>query len=242
MSGLASESSAQRGPASESSAQRGQQPIRVMVVDDHEVVRRGLRSYFDELDDVDLVGEAGDGVAAMEQVRMLADRQQLPDVVLIDLVMRRMDGLATIRAIKQDHPSVEVLVVTSFSETQRIQSALAAGAAGYVLKDADVDEIHRAVVAARRGEVHLDPIVTRKLSRSPADAGSGFVALTLREREILVLIGRGQSNRHIAATLGVAERTVAMHVTNIFTKLHVVSRTQAALWAVREGLVQVEEE
>jgi DNA-binding NarL/FixJ family response regulator len=97
-------------------------------------------------------------------------------------------------------------------------------------------------VAARRGEVHLDPIVTRKLSRSPADAGSGFVALTLREREILVLIGRGQSNRHIAATLGVAERTVAMHVTNIFTKLHVVSRTQAALWAVREGLVQVEEE
>ena len=116
------------------------------------------------------VGEAGDGVAAMELVRMLADRQQLPDVVLIDLVMRRMDGLATIRAIKQDHPSVEVLVVTSFSETQRIQSALAAGAAGYVLEDADVDEIHRAVVAARRGEVHLDPVVTRKLSRSPAEA------------------------------------------------------------------------
>jgi DNA-binding NarL/FixJ family response regulator len=98
-------------------------PVRVALVDDHEVVRRGLRSYFDELDDVDLVGEAGDGVAAMEQVRMLADRQQLPDVVLIDLVMRRMDGLATIRAIKQDHPSVEVLVVTSFSETQRIQSS-----------------------------------------------------------------------------------------------------------------------
>jgi DNA-binding NarL/FixJ family response regulator len=149
------------GPAGESSTQRGQQPIRVMVVDDHDVVRRGLRSYFDELDDVDLVGEAGDGVAAMEQVRMLADRQQLPDVVLIDLVMRRMDGLATIRAIKQDHPSVEVLVVTSFSETQRIQSALAPGAAGYVLN---------------------------------------------------------------------------------FTKLHMVSRTQAALWAVREGLVQVEGE
>ncbi len=211
-----------------------------MVIDDHEVVRRGLRSYFDELDDIDVVAEASDGAAALEQIRSLAARRELPHVVLVDLVMRGMDGLATIQAIKRQHPAVEVLVVTSFSETQRIHAALAAGAAGYVLKDADVDEIYRAVVAARRGEVHLDPTVIRKLSGSLAATSTGPVALTPREREVLILIAGGQSNRYIATALGVTERTVAMHVTNIFTKLHVVSRTQAALWAVREGLVTVE--
>jgi DNA-binding NarL/FixJ family response regulator len=215
--------------------------IRVLIVDDHDVVRRGLRSYFDETDDIALVGEASDGIAALQLIDSLAGRNELPDVILVDLVMRRLDGIETIKELKRRHPAVEVLVVTSFSETQRILSALTAGAAGYVLKDADVDEIYHAVIAARRGEVHLDPTVAEKLSASLAFSNRGLVALTAREREILALIAHGRSNRDIATILGVTERTVAMHVTHVFGKLDVVSRTQAALWAIREGLVTVED-
>ncbi len=214
--------------------------IRVMVVDDHEVVRRGLRSYLEELDDVEFVGEAVDGLAALDHVGALAARGELPDVVLVDLVMRRMDGPALIAELKHRYPTVDVLVVTSFSETQRVHSALAAGASGYVLKDADVDEIHGAIVAARHGGIHLDPTVTEKLGRSVA-TGTSPAPLTPREREILVLVGRGRSNRDIATVLGVAERTVTMHLTNTFSKIGVSSRTQAALWAVREGLVTVDD-
>jgi DNA-binding NarL/FixJ family response regulator len=215
--------------------------IRVLIVDDHEVVRRGLRSYFEELDDVELVGEATDGLAALEQLQLLAAHDELPDVVLVDLVMRKLDGLALTTALKQQYPTVKVLVVTSFSETQRIHSALDAGASGYVLKDADVDEIYRAIVAAHRGEVHLDPTVAGKLTQSLAAPQSGLVALTPRERQILVLIANGRSNRDIATALGVTERTVSMHLTNTFAKIKVLSRTQAAVWAVREGLVTMED-
>lgn len=219
----------------------GQKAIRVFLADDHEVVRRGLRSFFAELDDVEVVGEAPDGLAALDRIDDLAARGELPDVVLVDLVMRGMDGIATIEALRQRHPAAEVLVVTSFSETQRVHSALAAGAAGYVLKDADVDEIYQAVVAAYRGETHLDAAIAKRLSDSLAAPRKGLVALTPREREILTLIARGRSNRDISTTLAVSERTVAMHITSIFTKLDVLSRTQAALWAVREGLVTVED-
>ena len=213
--------------------------IKVFIVDDHDVVRRGLRSFFAELDDIALVGEASNGLAALAEIDELAGENRLPDVVLVDLVMREMDGISTIQALKQRHPIVEVLVVTSFSETQRIHSALAAGAAGYVLKDADVNEIYRAVISLRKGELHLDPTTAGKLADSLAAPRKGIIALSSREREILVLIARGYSNRDIATALGVTTRTIAMHVTSIFSKLNVSSRTQAALWAIREGLVTV---
>jgi DNA-binding NarL/FixJ family response regulator len=213
--------------------------VRVFVVDDHAVVRRGLRSYFQELDDITLVGEAVDGRAALDELRTLNERALLPDVVLVDLVMRRLDGMGLIAELKQRYPSVDVIVVTSFSETHRIRSALDAGASGYVLKDADPDEIYEAVLAVRHGEVHLDPVVAEKLAGS-GDDSAGLAALTPREREILVLLGHGRSNRAISRSLHITERTVTMHLTNIFAKIGVVSRMQAALWAVRQGLVTMD--
>jgi DNA-binding NarL/FixJ family response regulator len=215
----------------------GDDPISVVVVDDHEVVRRGLRAYFDELDDVTLVAEAASGDAALEELAALSQRGELPSTVLMDLVMAGRDGVSTIAELKRLYPEVKVVVVTSFGETQRIHSALEAGAVGYVLKDADVDEIVVALRAAQRGEVHLGSAVASKLSQSLVSPPEGVPALTLRERDILTMIAQGHSNRRVAAELMISERTVAMHLTSIFAKLQVTSRTQAALWAVREGLV-----
>ena len=218
-----------------------QDVVRVFVVDDHAVVRRGLRSYFQEFDDVTLVGEAVDGLAALDELRTLGERGELPDIVLVDLVMRKLDGMGLIAELRQQYPSLNVIVVTSFSETHRIRSALDAGASGYVLKDADPDEIYEAVLAVRHGKVHLDPVVAEKLASSSEDSRAGLAALTPREHEILVLLGHGRSNRAIARSLHITERTVTMHLTNIFVKVGVMSRMQAALWAVRQGLVTMDE-
>jgi DNA-binding NarL/FixJ family response regulator len=211
--------------------------IRVFLVDDHAVVRSGMRAFLEMLDDIEVIGEAGDGRRALEELAVLDARDDLPDVVMMDLVMPRLDGVAATRAIRDRYPGVEVVALTTFSEPERVHAAMAAGAAGYLLKDASADDVAAAVRAAYRGEVHLDPVAARNLSRSltaPDQAGAG---LTRREREILVLIAQGKSNRDIASTLVISERTARTHVSNVLAKLGLTSRTQAALWAVREGFV-----
>ena len=179
-------------------------PIRVFLVDDHAVVRRGMRAFFDMFDDIEILGEAADGRAALDELAVLAASQNLPDVVLMDLLMPHLDGVAATTAIKGLYPSVEVVA---------------------------------AVRAACRGEVHLDPVVARKLTRSLVAPQQTATALTRREREILVLVAQGGSNRDIANALVISERTARTHVSNVLTKLGLTSRTQAALWAIREGLV-----
>jgi DNA-binding NarL/FixJ family response regulator len=213
--------------------------IRVFVVDDHEVVRLGLRAFLGAKPGVEVVGEAADGRSALEDLDALAARDALPDVVLMDLVMPEPDGITTTAAVKQTYPGIEVVVVTSFGEAHRVHSALEAGATGYVLKDAEVDEIIEAIRAAHRGEVHLDAAVARVLTRSLVAPRRGVAALTARERDVLVLVAEGRSNREIGRTLSIGERTVQTHLGNVLTKLELSSRTQAALWAVREGLVRL---
>ena len=213
------------------------EPIRVFVVDDHEVVRLGLRAFLGATPGVELIGEAADGRAALAELDALAERAALPDVVLMDLVMPEPDGVATTALVKKAHPGVDVVVVTSFGEAHRVHGALEAGATGYVLKDADVDEIVEATRAAHRGEVHLDAAVARVLTRSLVAPRRGVAALTARERDVLVLVAEGRSNRDIGRILSIGERTVQTHLGNVLTKLDLASRTQAALWAVREGLV-----
>jgi DNA-binding NarL/FixJ family response regulator len=214
-------------------------PIRVFVVDDHEVVRLGLQAFLAATPDVEPVGDAADGRTAMARLDALAAREALPDVVLMDLVMPGHDGAASTAMIKKTYPCVAVVVVTSFGEAPRVHGALEAGATGYVLKDADVDEIVRAIRAAHRGEMHLDPAVTGVLTRSLVAPHRGIAALTTRERDVLVLVAQGHSNRDIGHTLSIGDRTVQTHLTNILAKLELSSRTQAALWAVREGLVDL---
>jgi DNA-binding NarL/FixJ family response regulator len=208
--------------------------IRVLIADDHAVVRQGLRTFLELQDDIEVVQDVADGEAAVA-----AAERQAPDVVLMDLVMPEPDGVATTALIKKSFPAVDVVVVTSFGEAHRVHGALEAGATGYVLKDADVDEIVEAILAARRGEVHLDPAVAAVLTRSLVAPRRGAAALTARERDVLVLVAEGRSNRDIGRRLSIGERTVQTHLGNVLTKLQLASRTQAALWAVREGLVRL---
>jgi DNA-binding NarL/FixJ family response regulator len=161
----------------------------------------------------------------------------MPDVVLMDLQMPRMDGVQATAAIVRAHPQVKVVVLTSFGEVERVHAALAAGAAGYVLKDADPAEVATAITAAAAGEVHLDSAVARQLARRMSAPQAGLTSLTAREREILALVAQGHSNRDIADTLVISERTARTHVSNVLSKLQLSSRTQAALLAIREGLI-----
>jgi DNA-binding NarL/FixJ family response regulator len=210
-------------------------PIRVLIVDDHGVVRRGLRGFLDLLDDIDVVGEAENGRQAVD----LAARLQ-PDVVLMDLLMPELDGLGAITAIKAAQPDIEIVALTSFIEEEKVTTALEAGASGYLLKDADADEVASAVRAAHNGEVHLDPAVTRLLAqrmRARKTAPEPVEPLTERELEVLGLLGKGSSNKEIATALTITERTARTHVSNILGKLDLSSRTQAALYAVERGLV-----
>jgi DNA-binding NarL/FixJ family response regulator len=196
-----------------------------------------MRAFFEMLADIDIVGEAADGQAALDALADMQAREDLPDVVLMDLVMPRLDGVAATAAIKERYRSVEVVALTSFSEAERVHLALAAGAAGYLLKDAEADEVGAAVRAAHRGEVHLDSAVARQLTRSLTAPRRVATELTPREREILILVAQGKSNRDIANALVISERTARTHASNVLTKLGLASRTQAALWAIREGLV-----
>jgi DNA-binding NarL/FixJ family response regulator len=214
-----------------------QPPVKVFVVDDHTVVRRGLRAYLESVDGMEVVGEAADGQQALDQIAALVAAGRPPDVALMDLLMPGMDGVSATAAITQRHPDVKVVAMTSFTQADLVHGALEAGAAGYLLKDAEADEVAAAIRAACRGEVHLDPAVARQLTRSLVTPGPRAVAtLTEREREVLVLVAKGLSNQEIADALVISERTARTHVSNILGKLGVVSRTQAALWAIREGI------
>jgi DNA-binding NarL/FixJ family response regulator len=214
-----------------------QAPVRVFVVDDHAVVRRGLRAYLESVEDMEVVGEAADGQEALEGIAALVAAERAPDVVLMDLLMPEMDGISAIAAISQGHPELAVVAMTSFTQADLVHGALQAGAAGYLLKDAEADEVAAAIRAACRGEVHLDATIAKQLTRSLVAPGPHAVtALTDREREVLVLVARGLSNQQIADSLVISERTARTHVSNILSKLEVASRTQAALVAIREGI------
>jgi DNA-binding NarL/FixJ family response regulator len=218
------------------SADSGPQLIRVFLVDDHTVVRRGMRAFLDLLSDMDVIGEAADGQAALDELAVLERAGTLPDVVLMDLLMPRLDGVAATAEIKRRHPQVQVVALTSFSEAERVHAALEAGAAGYLLKDAEADELATAIRAACNGEVHLDPVVARKLTQLLVTPQHTAATLTAREREVLIHVAGGRSNREIADLLVISERTARTHVSNVLVKLGLASRTQAALWAIREGI------
>lgn len=213
--------------------------IRVVVADDHGVVRRGMQSYLEMLEDIEFVGEASDGQQLLDVVVALSAAGRQPDVVMMDLVMPVRDGISATRALRQRFPDVEPVAMTSFAEVERVQEALEAGAAGYLLKDASVEAVATAIRAARKGEVHLDPRVARRLAETlRAPRSIGVQALSAREREALVLVAQGMSNHDIGRQLGISERTARSHVSSILTKVGLASRTQAAIWAIREGLVR----
>ena len=211
--------------------------IRVLVVDDHAVVRRGLFDFLSSEPDLEVVGDAHGGAEALDLLVRLDSEGSRPDVIVMDLQMEPVDGIETTRRIRARYDDVEVVALTSFGEEERVYAALEAGASGYLLKDADADEVAAAIRAAHRGELQLDPAVARRLTRSLRDEPKA--ELTTRELEVLRLVGAGRANKEIAAELEIAERTARTHVSSILGKLGLSSRTQAALWAVRQGLVKV---
>jgi NarL family two-component system response regulator LiaR len=208
--------------------------IRVLIVDDHAIVRRGLRGLLEIVDDMEVIGDAADGEQAVRQADSGA-----PDVVLMDLVMPVKDGIAATREIKSRRPATEIVALTSFIDDDKVVAALEAGAAGYLLKDADERAVIDAIRAARDGEVRLDPAVAKvlaeRLRRRPA--ARPVDPLTARELDVLRLLGRGLSNKEIAAELGIADCTARTHVSNVLGKLDLASRTQAALFALEHGFV-----
>jgi DNA-binding NarL/FixJ family response regulator len=206
------------------------EPIKVLVVDDHPVVRQGLRTFLDLQGDITVVGEAADGDAAVAA----AERLQ-PDVVLLDLRMPGADGVAALRGLRERGSTARVLVITSFTEPAAVLPAVRAGAAGYVYKDVDPPALAAAIRSVHAGHVLLHPDVARLLAAG--NARPDGVRLTPREREVLAEVARGRSNREIARELTLSEKTVKAHVSAILTKLGVQDRTQAALYAVRTGLV-----
>jgi DNA-binding NarL/FixJ family response regulator len=216
-------------------------PIRVLIVDDHAVVRRGLFAFLDAEPDIEVVGDAEGGHQALEVLAELDSDGRRPQVVVMDLQMAPMDGIESTRQIRAEYDDVEVVVLSSFGEEERVYRALEAGASGYLLKDADADEVAVALRAAHRGEVQLDPAVARRLTAALASPrrNDATADLTPRELDVLRLIGAGEPNKAIAGALGISERTVRSHVSRILTKLQFTSRTQAALWAAREGIADV---
>jgi DNA-binding NarL/FixJ family response regulator len=206
--------------------------IRVLLVDDHQVVRRGLRTFLEVQPDIEVVGEAGDGDEGVLRAQELS-----PDVILMDVKMPGTDGIAALRKLRDEGSKARVLVVTSFTEQRTVVPALRAGAAGYVYKDVDPDALAGAIRSVYAGHVLLQPEVADALlsQEQPTGQGRGN-ALTEREREVLTHIADGRSNREIARALVLSEKTVKTHVSNILMKLDLADRTQAALWAVRHGI------
>ena len=207
--------------------------IRVLIADDHAVVRQGLRTYLELQDDVEVVGEAADGAAAVD-----AAERHAPDVVLLDLAMPRLDGVAALKVLRERVPDARVLVLTSFGEDDRLFAALRSGAAGFLLKDTEPAELIRAIRTAHAGQAPLSPAVATRVVEELASGGRprALDVLTPRELDVLRLIARGRSNKRIALELGVAEKTVKTHVGHVLAKLDLTDRTQAALYAAREGL------
>jgi NarL family two-component system response regulator LiaR len=224
-------------------------PIQVLLVDDHAIVRDGIRSLLKTQPDIEVVGEANNGQDAVSMAESLQ-----PDLVLMDLVMPGMDGIEAIRRIVDGQPESRILVLTSFSAEDKVFPAIKAGAMGYLLKDCDSEELVRAIHQVFRGESSIHPKIARMLLQemtAPLGEGAGeppprpdlpaVDPLTVRELEVLKLVARGRSNREIADELVVAEGTIRTHVSNILSKLHLASRTQATLYALREGLTSLDD-
>jgi two-component system, NarL family, response regulator LiaR len=205
--------------------------VRVLIADDHSVVRQGLRMFLALDSEIEIVGEAGDGEEALQLARELH-----PDVVLMDLMMPAMDGVAATRMIRTELPGVEVIALTSVLADESVTGAIRAGAIGYLLKNTEADELRRAIKSAAAGQVHLSPEAAARLVREVRIPGSPET-LTERETAVLRLVAKGQANKQVARELGIREQTVKTHVSNILGKLQLQSRTQAALYAVERGLV-----
>jgi NarL family two-component system response regulator LiaR len=214
--------------------------IRVLIADDHAVVRRGLRTLISSEPGMELVDEAVDGAEAVQKAQALK-----PDVILLDLMMPRKNGLEAIIEIKQESPEARILVLTSFAEDEKVFAAIKAGALGYLLKDSSPEELLDAIRDIYRGESSLPPTIARKLIRElnrPSDLPPAKEALTDREVDILRLVAQGLTNQEIADKVMISEWTVRTHVRNILSKLHLANRTQAALYALREGLADLDYE
>ena len=209
--------------------------IRVLIADDHSVVRQGLRMFLELEADIELIGVAANGLEAVELARRFA-----PDVVLMDLLMPEMDGVAATEAIRKELPETQVVALTSVLEDQAIFDAIRVGATGYLLKDTESDKLCEAIKAAAAGQVQLSPAVAARLIRE-VRAPDNPETLTEREREVLLALTRGLSNSEIAETLFITEKTVKTHVSNILAKLNLPSRTQAALYALKIGLLSLDE-
>jgi NarL family two-component system response regulator LiaR len=213
-------------------------PIRVLIADDHAIVREGLRSLLETEPGMDLVGEAADGDEVVAKARALR-----PDVILLDLVMPRLDGIAALGAIKRDQPDARILVLTSFAEDEKVFAAIKMGALGYLLKDSSPQELLQAIREVARGEPSLHPTIARKVLRElsrPRDLPPTPDPLTARELDVLRLVAQGLSNQEIAERLAMSERTARTHVSQILAKLQLANRTQAALYALREGLARAD--
>jgi DNA-binding NarL/FixJ family response regulator len=215
-----------------STARRRGDPIKVLVVDDHWVVRQGLRMFLDQESTITVVGEASDGSEAIDLARRLK-----PDVVLMDILMPHMDGIEAITRIKAEMPGVEVIALTSVLQGRSVSNAIRAGAVGYLIKDTRGDELVRAIHDAAEGRVHLSPEAAARLAKD-LQRPEGMKSLTERETSVLRLVAEGLANKEIARRLLVSEKTVKAHLNNIFVKLDVHSRTQAALQAIRSGLAR----
>jgi DNA-binding NarL/FixJ family response regulator len=213
--------------------------IRVLIADDHTLFRRGVREMLEAEEDINVVAEAATGREALEQARAVA-----PDVVLMDIRMPDLDGVKAARLLHQEMPHVGIIFVTSLGDDESVSQGLQAGGLGYILKDANLDTMLRAVRAVAHGESLLDPTVAQKMMRQfttqPKKQVSLLDTLTPRELEVLVLIAEGRSNKEIAGELTISQKTVKNHINNIFSKLHVYDRTQAMLYAIRAGLVKIE--
>jgi len=210
--------------------------ITIMIADDHAIVRQGLRTYLDLQPDMQVVGEAVDGTQAVDMAKDL-----LPDIVLMDLVMPNMDGVEATRAVTSSSPSTRVIVLTSFSEDEQVFASIKAGAQGYLMKDVLPQELVRAIRTVYRGEAQLDPEIARKLMHefSNPQPTRPKHDLTERELEVLRLISLGKSNKEISEDLVLSEKTVKTHVSNILQKLHLSDRTQAAVYALRQRIVDL---
>jgi NarL family two-component system response regulator LiaR len=211
--------------------------IKVLIVDDHQVVRQGLRTFLELLDDISVVGEAEDGKQAVDQVRVLK-----PDVVLMDLVMPHMDGITAMQQVLGLGLSTKVIALTSFTEDDKVFPAIQAGAASYLLKNVSPDDLAEAIRAVHRGEARLHPDITRKLMQQVSKARNTpqenpVNGLTEREKEVLLLVAKGSNNREIAQQLFISEKTVKTHVSHILCKLHLEQRTQLVIYAVKHKLV-----
>lgn len=217
-----------------------ERPIRVLVVDDHPIVVKGTRALLEEIDDIEVVGDAQNGLVAIEENKKLQ-----PDVILMDLIMPEMDGIEAIRLITEEQPNAKILVLTSFITDDKVFPAIKAGALGYLLKDSEPDDLVKAIRQVDRGEPSLHPSIARKmlqeLGRSTPEKPIPE-PLTDRETEVLRLLAKGHDNQEIADKLVIAEVTVRTHISRILRKLHLANRVQATLYALREGLTSLEDE